>query len=234
MKIHKKLVMALILTGLASNFCYAAANYNYTQKTVKQSSDRLQGQVVYVPAGAMVSAVLSNEIDSQTMTLGQNVNATLAQDFYYKDKLIAPTGSTISGTVILVKKATHANRNGQVMIKFSEIVTPQNFAIAISGVMKTDDNSGILKGGTKKDGAIDYAKNTGVGAAGGAVLGTALGALAQGSVGLGAVYGTALGAGAGLIKATIDKGDTVNIPANSVIEIYFNQPITTAPPEYTY
>jgi hypothetical protein len=121
------------------------------------------------------------------------------------------------------------------MVRFNSITTPYGSVIPISAVIKTDDYSGILKGGTAKDGAIDYAKDTGIGAGSGAILGTALGALSGGSVGKGAIYGTALGAGLGVAKATIDKGTPVEVPANSGIEIYFDQPVTiSAPKSYGY
>lgn len=228
----KTIFFTLLLLLAAQTAGFAAENYSYSK--VEQPSTPLKGQVVYVPYGVTVPVVLSTSLSSETSSLGSNVTATLSDDFSYNGILIAPKGSVFEGTIIDVKKAGRANKNAQLAVKFHTIRTPQNFSIPISAVINTTDKMGILKGGTAKDGAIDYAKNTGIGAGGGAVLGTALGALSGGSVGLGAVYGTALGAGLGVIKATVDKGNAVEIPANSVVEIYFNQPITTAPNSYQY
>ena len=133
------------------------------------------------------------------------------------------------------KKAGLANRNGQIKVIFNNLRTPQGYNIAINAVFKTDDNSGILKGGTKLDSAKDYGKNTAVGAASGAALGTAMGALSGGSVGRGAVYGTAVGAGIGVANAARQRGENVNIPANVILDIYFTQPITVSAPNiYNY
>ena len=46
---------------------------------------------------------------------------------------------------------------------------------------------------------------------------------------------TGVGAGVGLAKSVIDEGKDVNIPSNSVIEIYFDQPVTVDPKNsYSY
>ncbi|MBQ3640996.1 hypothetical protein II906_03605, partial [bacterium] len=88
--------------------------------------------------------------------------------------------------------------------------------------------SGILKAGTKMDVAEAYAKNIGVGAASGAVLGTAMGALSSGSVGRGAIYGTALGGGLALAKSIAERGESVQIPQNAQINLILDQPLTVS------
>lgn len=215
----------------------AATNYSYTTPAQynTQSANSLQGRVTYVPAGAVATVMLSNALNSETMTAGTAVSATLVEDFTYNNKTIATKGSVVNGTVIKAKKAGIANRNGQIQVVFNSITTPQGYNIPVNAVFKTDDNTGILKGGTKTDGAKDYAKNAVVGAGAGAALGTAMGALASGSVGKGAIYGTALGGGIGLAKSTMNKGDDISIPASAYLDIYFTQPITlSAPEEYKY
>ncbi len=232
-------IFALSLVGffLVQNVSFCAANYNYSQSPVpnKKYENPLQGSVVFAPLGITTTVLTSMPIDSETLYNGAIFNAVLPNDLIYNGKIVAPVGSIVSGSVISVKKAGRANINAQVYIRFNAITTPQGFRIPISAIIKTNDNTGILKGGTGVDAAKDYAKNTAVGAAGGAILGTAIGALAGGSVGKGAVYGTAIGGGLGIGKAVIDKGEPVEIPANVAIEIYFDQPITIgAPSGYSY
>lgn len=215
-----------------------SANYSYTKPATynnMQNAGSLQGKVTYVPAGATATVMLSGGLDSESSTVGSAVSATLVNDFAYNGKTIAQRGSVLNGTVIKAKKAGIANRNGQIQVVFNNLTTPQGYNIPINAVFKTDDNTGILKGGTKLDGAKDYAKNAVIGAGAGAALGTAMGALSSGSVGKGAIYGTALGGGIGLAKGAINKGDNVSIPASAYLDVYFTQPITlSAPEEYRY
>jgi hypothetical protein len=158
----------------------------------------------------------------------------LNSDFYYGQHLIAPAGSTIYGTVIEASSAKRGSINGKLCIRFTQIYTPYGTQIPISAVIKTDDLSGVLVGGTKTDVAKDYVKDMTVGTAAGAVSGVVFGALAGGSVGKGAALGTAVGAGGGLAKSIWDKGNDVEIPANASLDLVFTQPITVSSSSYSY
>lgn len=224
---QKNILALALLTTIIFGLNSTLANTNYTYTPPKiETNTNLQGYALYVPSGITLEAVLSNEINSANSVVGNSVNAILMQDFMYNNTLIAPAGSVISGNVVSIKKASFGNRNAQMQIRFTTIRTPYNNIIPISATIATSDSTGILKGSTTKDSAMDYAKNTAIGAGSGAVLGTAMGALSSGSVGKGAVYGTALGAGMGLIKGACEKGENILIPSNSQINIYFDQPIT--------
>ena len=238
MKNNNKTILSALLVSVfvcgnaiaGTNFQYTSANSsNYSQA----QSGNLQGYALYVPAGTATNAILSQELNSSTASVGQTVSAILSEDFKYNGTVIAPAGSTISGTVTKNKKAGIANRNAEMEVRFTTIRTPYNNVIPVSAVISTNDLSGILKGGTKKDAAKEYAKDAVVGAGLGAVLGTAMGAMAggskgreSGSVGRGAIYGTALGGGLGVAKAVATKGENISIPSNSQINIVFDQPIT--------
>ena len=122
--------------------------------------------------------------------------------------------------------------NGKLLVRFTQITTPYGIQIPISAVIKTDDNTGVLVGGTKIDVTKEYTKDLTIGAGAGALSGVVFGALAGGSVGKGAALGTAVGAGGGLVKSIIDKGNDVEIPANASIELMLTQPITVNPALY--
>ena len=168
----------------------------------------------------------------QYTTAGQTVSLALNNDFYYDDKLIAPAGSTIYGTVIESSKAKRGGINGKLCVRFSQIFTPYGTQIPISAVIKTDDSSGVLIGGTKMDVAKEYTKDLAAGSAAGALSGLIFGALAGGDVGRGAALGTAVGAGGGLVKSVWDKGNDVEIPVNATIDIMLTKTITVSGTSY--
>ena len=124
--------------------------------------------------------------------------------------------------------------NGKLCIRFTQIYTPYGTQIPISAVIKTDDNTGVLIGGTKLDVTKEYAKDVTAGVAAGAISGLVFGALAGGNVGKGAALGTAVGAGGGLAKSAWDKGNDVEIPANATIDLMLTQPITVSSSSYSY
>ena len=199
------------------------------------NNEPLRGSVITVPAGSSFHATLTSELSSSTAAAGQNVYLVLGKDFYYGNKLVAPAGSSVSGTVVEAKSAKHGSLNGRLCVRFNQITTPMGTQIPISAVIKTDDNSGVLVGGTKVDVAKEYTKDLAVGSAAGALSGLVFGALAGGDkLGRGVALGTAVGAGGGLVKSAIDKGNDVTIPANSGIELYLTQPITVSAQNYSY
>ncbi len=198
----------------------------YQAQSYNNYNNQLQGNVVMVPANTSFSASVMTPISSETANIGDSVSFYLGSDFYYGKNLIAAAGSRVNGTVLHVRKGGFGHKNGQIQIKFTNIVTPTGQMIPISARIQTDDASGILKAGTAKDATKEYVKDAGVGAAAGAVLGTAMGALSGGSVGKGAVYGTAVGGGLGLVKTAFEKGGNVVIPQNAQMNIVIDQPIT--------
>lgn len=227
---------------LSTSISYAAPNFGYSQNNPAPSyqqnyyptqtlsgNQTLKGSVVTVPAGQKFPAVVTTPLNSANLTLGQNVTLALGSDFYYNGNLIAPAGSSITGSVLEVSKAKHGSMNGKLLVRFTQIVTPYGIQIPISAVIKTNDNTGVLIGGTKMDVAKDYGKDLAVGAGAGALAGVIISPLAGGDIGKGTALATAVGAGGGLVKSIWDKGNDVEIPANSAIELVLTQPITVNP-----
>lgn len=238
-------ISVLLMNGLIINPILANVNYNYTsmqnyvnndayyqQPLQYPQNNTLQGNIVMVPAGTSVKAMLTAPLSSQYNSAGQTVSLALNNDFYYGERLIAPAGSTIYGTVIEASNAKRGGINGKVCVRFSQIFTPYGTQIPISAVFKTLDSSGVLVGGTKVDVAKEYTKDLAAGSAAGALSGLVFGALAGGDVGRGAALGTAVGAGGGLVKSIWDKGNDVEIPANATMDVVLTQPITVTSSSY--
>ena len=249
MNYRKVCALALLVSMFSFDSVFAAANYNYGQPQVQTNyqnqnsyqqpllynNEPLRGSVISVPAGSTFPATLTSELSSETASVGQPIYMVLGSDFYYNNKLVAPAGSSVSGTVIEVKSAKHGSINGKLAVRFTQITTPMGTNIPISAVIKTDDNSGVLVGGTKTDVAKEYTKDLAVGSAAGALSGLVFGALAGGDkLGRGVALGTAVGAGGGLVKSAIDKGNDVSIPVNSNVELLLTQPITVTSPNYSF
>lgn len=243
------LLAAMVSTNLGLNIACAKGNYQYQpgayqpqyQGNYYPSSNQtysqggaLKGRVVVVPPGVSMPAVVSTPISSEYLTMGQPVSVTLGSDFYYNNCLIAPAGSTVTGAVTQVKKATHGSINGNLRLRFTEIVTPYGSRIPISAGIQTSDGTGLLVGGTRADVAKNYAKDMGIGAGAGALTGLVASAIAGGAVGKGTAIMTGVGAGAGLAKSLYDKGVDVVIPAGSSINLQIDQPITVNPSASNY
>lgn len=257
--IAKNLSLLLTISVMGGNVALAGSNFQYQQNSYQpqyqgsyypgnnggnggqyypaaNNSQRspLKGRVVVVPAGTSIPAVVSTPLSSEYLTMGQPVSVTLGSDFYYNNTLIAPAGSTVSGAVTQVKKATHGTINGNLRVRFTEIITPYGSRVPISAQIRTDDGTGLLVGGTKMDSAKGYAKDMAVGAGAGALTGLVASAISGGAIGKGTAIMTGVGATAGLAKSVWDKGVDVVIPANCSINLQVDQPITVNPSGYSY
>ena len=252
-KAIKNLSLLLLASMASANLSFAAGNYQYQQPQYvqpqyqqnyypsnnagqfqSQQPQTLKGRIVTVPAGANLSATVSAPISSEFLTLGQPVSVILGSDFYYNSTLIAPAGSTVIGNVTMVTKAKHASMNGSLKIRFTEITTPYGVRIPISAVIRTDDGTGVLLGGTKADVAKAFAKDMAIGAGAGALTGLIASAISGGEEGKGTAIMTGVGIAGGLAKSVYDKGADVQIPSGSTIELCVDQPITVNPSGYSY
>jgi len=250
-KIRNSLSILMLISIIAPNAVLAKSNYQYQQSysqpqpqyqsnyyPVQQQNysngQALKGRVVTVPPGICMASVVSTPLSSEYLQMGQGVSVTLGSDFYYNNSLIAPAGSTVMGTVTQVTKAKRGTINGQLRIRFTEITTPYGTRIPISAMIKTDDGTGLLKGGTKMDTTKEYAKDIAVGSAVGALGGLVASAISGGSLGKGTAIMTGVGAAGGLAKSVYDKGQDVVIPSGATIQLQIDQPITVNPSAYSY
>lgn len=191
------------------------------------SSTVLQGRLVSIPKGTLLSIHIDQPVSSFGTHLGDPINATLENDVYVNDAVVVPAGSQVLGQVANVGPAGHMGRHGIIDVRFSGVKLPDGKVVAINAHIVTNDQSGVLKGDTY---AKDIAKGIGITAgtaATGTVAGTAAGGLI-GSAGAGAVFGLGVGALGGLGYAMARKGKEVVIPSGSRMSLVLDSPVSFA------
>ena len=230
----RRLLLALITTGLMSGMCLASENFdaasNHSLKTLNgNNATAMKAGVITVPAGELIRCVFIAPISSESAYAGQEIKLAIVNDFYYNNILIAPAGSTVTGTVIEVSKAKHGSLSGKITMRFTHIYTLAGFDIPISALIRTSDNTGTLIGG-KNVGLItsEYPANLE------SVDASIYVPPYRGArpAGIGAAMATAVETGGGgLLKSIWDKGEEVEIPVNTRMDIVLTQPITITPSE---
>ncbi|HEY9745098.1 MAG TPA: hypothetical protein V6C99_02645 [Oculatellaceae cyanobacterium] len=201
--------------------------YNYG--TPQYGQPPLQGYVVTAPPGTVVSATVNSAISSEYARVGDRFTATLGAPIVGGNSVILPAGSQVEGQVVMARPAGRAGKNGELEVRFTSARLPNGQTVPLSARIKTDDGTGVIKGGTTAGRVGKAALTTGVGAGLGAALGTAMGPLSGGKVGRGAIYGTTLGAGVGALGAAMQKGTPAVLDSSQPIDIVLDQPLTTAP-----
>ncbi len=100
--------------------------------------------VFFVPKGQTAKILLSDDIPYNA-EIGFHIKAILEHDFLYRNLLIAKKGTIVSGIITQNSKAGKSPKLRALEIQITEFKTQEGFSIPVYGILKTDDNSGVLK-----------------------------------------------------------------------------------------
>lgn len=204
-------------------------NNNYYKNTNDYSyetsgySEPLKGTISTVPVGTVFQVITNINISTQRSRVGEVFTATLNHPISVDGNIIVPAGSEVVGQITYIEDSGRVGKNAKMEIKFTSIKPPYSSKIPITGKVLTQDNTGVLKGGTLKDQLVKGIKTEAIAAGGGTLIGTGIGAIA-GSVGTGAAVGAAGGGILGLGWIFWRKGKEVKIPIGTKMVIVLEQP----------
>lgn len=195
-------------------------NLSNQEEVVVNYNNVLKGYVGEIAAGTAFPVYLNTPINTSTAQEGDQINAVLTQDWVYRNNVIAPQGSVVTGYISKARAATYGSRNGRVVMKFNTITTPEGkvFNIQAEEIDFTVTNDGKM---TSVAGSV----------AGGAIAGLLAGLLfaAMGSridVGPAIAIGAGSGAALGAAKAGIEQGVDAEIPVYTELEIVLERPMS--------
>jgi hypothetical protein len=162
-------------------------------------------RTITVPAGTSILVRMLDTVDSSKNPPGARFTATLETNLTVGDTVVVPRGNTVYGRLAQAKQAGRATGSSELQLELTEIV--------VSGTaypLMTSDYQ--VKGSSS-------GKRSARRLLGGAGLGAAIGAIA-GNAGMGA----AIGATAGAVGSVAQKGKSVNVPSETLLEFRLEQP----------
>jgi hypothetical protein len=166
-----------------------------------------------LPSGTQIAVRTNEPINSRNAGNGRTYMASIAQDILDSNgNILVPQGSDAQ----LVVRSFGDNSVGL------DLQT-----ISVNGTLYQVNSADIREEGSGKDG-IGKNKRTGEYVGGGALLGTLLGAIAGG--GRGALIGAAAGGAAGAGAEVLTKGDSVRVPAETVLTFRLDTPLQLSQP----
>jgi hypothetical protein len=181
---------------------------------VASVDDQTAVQPIVVPAGTILTVVVSQALGSGISQTGQTFLATLRQPISVGGIAAMPTGSSVRGTVVTAKAKGKVKGQGELALALTSIsVKGQTYSI------QTNELRNTIKGKGKRTAAT-----TGGGAVGGALLGGLVGG------GKGAGIGLLLGGGAGFVGGAMTGNKQVEVAAESALSFTLTSPLTLAPP----
>ena len=166
-----------------------------------------------LPAGTDISVRAEETIDSSKGSEGQTYAAEVTKDVLDADgAVVIPDGSNAKLVIKSLSKGGRFTGATDLVLDLRAVsVEGQEYLISAEGIQKRG-NEGV---GANKRTAIF----TGAGAAIGAVIG----AIAGG--GKGAAIGAASGAGAGAAAQVLTKGDSIKVPAETILTFKLDRPL---------
>ncbi len=178
-----------------------------------------------VASGKRIRVRLNEELSSKTAKVGDRFIVTVREPVYSTGgAVVIPEGSEITGRVDAVTKAANKGKPGALDVSFVQVELPNGTKRAISGSLTElnaddakSDNEGTARGDKMKHRKVIW---YGGGAAGGAILGAAIGG------GKGALIGGLLGAGGGFLGERYTKGEEAKVESGTEFTVYLNRAVS--------
>jgi len=190
------------LNGRASS---STSVYDRTNRDDRAGTNQSRGRLE-IPSGSEIDVRLLTALTSDTAQVEDRVEATTLIDMYNGNDLLVPAGSTLTGWVTSVDRASRTDRKGSLTVEFNRLRVNNRSYDVRAYVTQALESEG-LKG---------EAGRIGAGSAVGAIIGGILGGVK------GAIAGILIGGG-GVIAAT--EGKDVHLPEGTVLRVRFDSPV---------
>ena len=196
-----------------------------------------EGSDIALPSGTQLVVRLTNTLSTKGSEEGDPWAGKVAEPIFAGGVEVVPANSTVRGHVTFIKPAGRATGRGEMRLVAETIATPEHGTFTIVAQLqdasdnsgtKVKDSEGTVQGPGKS--AKTAAKEAGIGAAGGA----AIGSMAHG--GSGALYGMAIGAMAGIIHSVAKQHQGALLPPGTELTFVLDRTFLSkriAPPPRT-
>lgn len=180
---------------------------------------------VTIPAGTRVLMVLKSPLHTTSGTAGSGLYLETLYPVIEGNRVVIPAHTQVQGVVEADKRPGHVNRVSAFRFRFTTLIFPNNYVAPIHSALqslpgarniRTRDKDGTLK-------PVDQTEKvvipTAAGAVGGAIIG------ANRGFGIGLLPGAGLGAALGLGSVLLRRGDEINLPRGTNVEMILQVPL---------
>ncbi len=179
---------------------------------------------VTVPAGTRIPLVMINSVSSRHSMPGDPIYLESVYPVVVDGRILIPTGTHVSGSVILSKRPGRIKGRGKLQVELEQMILPNGVIRDLTGRPGAldgrspdsfDRETGEIKSqGTKGEDATDIATATATGASIGSIAG-AIGGRGGRGLGVGALAGAAAGTASVLLTrgpdAMLDRGTHIEM-----------------------
>src|SRR6185437_6971626 len=176
--------------------------------------------------GTRILAVLTSPLHSTSGTQGSGVYLEVLVPIIQGDRVVIPAHSYIQGTMEGNRRPGHLKRTSEFRFRFTSIIFPNNHVEPMDAVLQSIPGSKTTRA-RPGEGAlqtVDQPEKVLIPGAGGAVTGGVVGSVSR--LGIGTYIGAGLGAGLGLVAVLLHRGDDIDLPLGTRIEMVLRSEIS--------
>jgi hypothetical protein len=170
-----------------------------------------QQNMVTVPAGTNIMVRMLDSVDSSKSQPGSRFSAVLETNIAVNGATIVPAGNTVYGRLAVAEQAGRATGSSNLQLELTDVVVNGTAYPIYSSAYEVKGSSSGKRSARRL--------------LGGAGLGAAIGAIA-GNAGMGA----AIGATAGAVGSIAQKGQSIQVPSETLIAFRLEQPASLPAP----
>jgi hypothetical protein len=183
-------------------------------------------KVLTVPAGTKLLMQLKSGVNTKTAKAGDGVYMETSFPVSIENVMAIPPGTYVQGVIDNVKRSGRVKGRAEVLFHFTTLIFPSGYTVSVPGSVNDvpgADNGHVInnEGSVQSEGS--KGKDAGT-IAGPAAEGALIGALARG--GKGALLGSGIGGAVGLAEVLFTRGNEINYPAGTAVEMVLQRPIT--------
>ena len=182
------------------------------ERVTKPASTNAANTGWTIPTGSKIVIRMIDSVNSETNKLGDTFVAVLDEPISQGGIEVIPRGADVRGRIAKIDDAGRLKGSAQLGLELAQII--------VNGIpysVTTSEYNEVGEGRGK-----ETAKRAGIGAG----IGAAIGAIAGG--GKGAAIGAGVGGGGATAIQVLTKGEKLNIPSETKLEISLRSPLVVA------
>jgi hypothetical protein len=181
---------------------------------------------VTIPAGTRVLMVLKSPLHTTSGTAGSGLYLETLYPVVQGNGVVIPARTLVQGVVESDERPGHLKRTSEFRFRFTTLIFPNNLVVPINGVLQSIPGARNIRtrSSDRTLEPVDQPEKvitpTAAGAVGGAIIGS------HHNFGIGLLPGAGLGAALGLGSVLLKRGDEINLPQGTSVEMVLQAPFS--------
>lgn len=195
------------------------------QTMAPQVATTTDPSTVTIPAGTRVLMVLKSPLHTTSGTAGSGLYLETLYPVVQGNGVVIPARTLVQGLVESDERPGHLKRTSEFRFRFTTLIFPNNLVVPINGVLQSIPGARNIR--TREDktlAPVDQTEKvitpTAASAVGGAIIGS------HRAFGIGLLPGAGLGAALGLGAVLLKRGDEINLPQGTSVEMVLAAPFS--------